>query len=605
MDISLELKSLANYIAVVGSKIGIACNTTLWGEDLVSLILWYKGGTGAPLYTVDARSAPLALSKHSPSEQRFTMDVNVMPPILYINPVREGDDGEYRCRVDYRSDRTQSFNVELRTIVPPKQVIVMDSEGQVLDGKVGPYNEGYHFVAICQSEGGRPLPSLSWWSDGASLEIRYTQLENDVLQSVYEIKQLNRTHLSKQFECKASAENGTVLLRSKTITIDMNLKPLQVKIIRPQSPLSSGHRAELECQTFGSKPAAMISWWKGSKRMDNVLNSISSDGNVTKSKLIFIPTTEDNGKHISCRAQNANLNRAIEDGITLDVHSNYSNSVRPAFLVNNLPSGTSFTLVIYAVNNKGKSSPVSLLTSTLAEPEKQMSHESIDQLSLNPLLIILIAFVGVMVIISITVVIVIRIRADRYDNINGEDHERHHNESKCETRQQDTNGFDMFTARNAKNERNAAFGQESDHSVFEMMESKRYPSRSLSESQYIYGLHSSPSPTTGNAPLQQQTVCNQLPHDISMVGDVYRAERALVSASPSVQLTGATIDFGDNSQCSRRRVAFVNEAPQTFLPEREAFVADGCSDRETPIESSAPTGAMNNLRISCDGNEVT
>ncbi|RWS28962.1 nephrin-like protein [Leptotrombidium deliense] len=102
------------------------------------------------------------------------------------------------------------------------------------------------------------------------------------------------------------------------------------------------------------------------------------------------------------------------------ITANYSNPTKPLFLVNNLPAGTSFTLIVYAVNAKGKSSPVSLVTSTLAEPEKQMSHESIDQLTLNPLLIVLIAFVGIMVVISITVVIIIRIRNDRYDNINGE-----------------------------------------------------------------------------------------------------------------------------------------------------------------------------------------
>ncbi|RWS26997.1 CD80-like C2-set immunoglobulin domain containing protein [Leptotrombidium deliense] len=181
----LFTRRLANYIAVVGSKIGLGCNTTIWGEDVGALILWYKGDTGAPLYTVDARNVPLAFSKHTPSSQRYSMDVNVMPPVLYINPVEEGDEGEYKCRVDYNSHRTQSYNVELKwsehfcaskfinfrlsvrplmarkyTIilydftVPPKNVLVMDAKGQTLEGLVGPYNEGYHFVAICQSEGG-------------------------------------------------------------------------------------------------------------------------------------------------------------------------------------------------------------------------------------------------------------------------------------------------------------------------------------------------------------------------------------------------------------------------------------------------------------------
>ena len=40
------------------------------------------------------------------------------------------------------------------TTVPPKEVIIMDAEGQRLDGAVGTYDEGSDLVLICEAEGG-------------------------------------------------------------------------------------------------------------------------------------------------------------------------------------------------------------------------------------------------------------------------------------------------------------------------------------------------------------------------------------------------------------------------------------------------------------------
>lgn len=88
----------------------------MWAEDAVSLVLWYRGDTGIPIYRVDARNMPLSKSKHLPSEplaKRIYFDVGVRPPALRIDPVTEADAGEYRCRVDYRKTRTQNYMLVL------------------------------------------------------------------------------------------------------------------------------------------------------------------------------------------------------------------------------------------------------------------------------------------------------------------------------------------------------------------------------------------------------------------------------------------------------------------------------------------------------------
>ncbi|RWS26998.1 hemicentin-2-like protein [Leptotrombidium deliense] len=170
---------------------------------------------------------------------------------------------------------------------------------------------------------GRPTPSLQWSVNGKPVAGVDSARSVDIIENRYEIRHLNRSNLLDQLECKVSDSNGTVL-RSKMLTIDMLLKPLEVRIVPFTEALSSGSKAELECLTYGSKPTAEISWWKGSKRMTDVMNVYSSDGNVTKSKVVFIPTTEDNGKHVSCRAFNTKMSNSVdaakEDGIILNVH---------------------------------------------------------------------------------------------------------------------------------------------------------------------------------------------------------------------------------------------------------------------------------------------
>jgi len=55
------------------------------------------------------------------------------------------------------------------------------------------------------------------------------------------------------------------------------------------------------------------------------------------------------------------------------LHSNYSSRDQPKFQIFNLPPGTTFTIVLYSSNSKGRSHSVSLTTSTLGEPEKHTS----------------------------------------------------------------------------------------------------------------------------------------------------------------------------------------------------------------------------------------
>ncbi|XP_076325591.1 neural cell adhesion molecule 1-like isoform X4 [Tachypleus tridentatus] len=247
-------------VGISGMKAAVPCNITPPDtNDEVSLVLWYRGDTSNPLYSYDARRGHTSPGHHSPTDSlsdRALFSVISRPAILILDPVIEGDSGTYNCRVDFRVARTRYSKAELSIIIPPKRTIVRDTNGQVLESLVGPYNEGESLTLVCESEG---------------------------------------------------------------------VRPLAVKITNKNRPLSADHSSDLRCTAGGSRPPAQISWWKGSKQLKTakvlVPPDLIANGNITVSALTIVPTSDDNGKYLSCRAENVLIpGSAIEDGWKLQVH---------------------------------------------------------------------------------------------------------------------------------------------------------------------------------------------------------------------------------------------------------------------------------------------
>ncbi|RWS08143.1 nephrin-like protein, partial [Dinothrombium tinctorium] len=297
----------AEVTSVVGAKSSLPCNTSIWSAD-VSLVIWYRGITGKPLYTLDTRrSSAITASDNIASEEsddtRFTFDTSIEPPSLVIDAVNEEDEGEYRCRIDYRVSRTRNYVIRLHVLVPPKEVIIMDEKGRRFDKIVGPIDEGSDLIVICEAYG-KPQPSVTWWtSDKTVLDDSYSITVQGASRNEYRLYSLNRSSLMLELTC---------------------LRPLEVKIISTQNALSSGRQASFECQSFGSRPRPLINWWIGSIPMIDIQETISNDGNLSTSVLSFTPSREDNGKHISCRVENPAIEHsAIEDKIQLNAKSDF------------------------------------------------------------------------------------------------------------------------------------------------------------------------------------------------------------------------------------------------------------------------------------------
>ncbi|XP_039283204.1 nephrin isoform X2 [Nilaparvata lugens] len=313
--------------ATTGGNAKLPCNLTPpSSQDRVSLVIWYKGDSKMPIYSVDVRGRALEVASHWADDKALSGRGRYMadPPMSYLilEGVNEADAGSFKCRVDFRFSPTRNSFVNLTVIVPPRKLTLLDSNGGSLQTSyIGPVMEGSGVQLTCIAVGGRPPPRVSWYRDGVMVDDTDETLSERRVKNVLIIERVERRHLGSLLTCKAS-NTDTIEPLSTTVTIDLHLRPLEVSILAEKGPLSAGHEYEIPCQTFGSRPTPVVTWWKaGRKIQSNIRESVSSDGNVTISMLIYVPKIEDSGQVISCRVMNSHFPaQVMEDSLTLNIH---------------------------------------------------------------------------------------------------------------------------------------------------------------------------------------------------------------------------------------------------------------------------------------------
>ncbi|XP_035910721.1 neural cell adhesion molecule 1-like isoform X3 [Anopheles stephensi] len=295
--------------AVEGRKISLPCPLSAPSRDKVYMVLWFKDDAGIPLYSFDVRGKPLQQARHWSAPEIFGprahFNTDTDPATLDIQDVRRHDEGVYRCRVDFRTSQTQSFRYNLSIIILPEHPVVLSQWGQQLNSsKLGPKEEGDDIVLTCRVVGGRPQPSVKWLINGILVDEQYEHNSGDVIENRLLWPAIQRSDLNSIFTCQAT---NTLLVEPKesSFVLDLHLKPLSVKIMNPQTPLVADRRYEISCESVGSRPNAIITWYKGKRQLRRAKEEILN--NTTRSELSFVPTTEDDGKLITCRAENPNV----------------------------------------------------------------------------------------------------------------------------------------------------------------------------------------------------------------------------------------------------------------------------------------------------------
>ncbi|XP_011329745.1 hemicentin-2 [Ooceraea biroi] len=305
--------------AVAGFKARMPCDIDPPIKDeTVIMVFWYKDEKdGEPIYSVDARGRQITQAKLWSHPyvfgERAVMRTNVKPAELEIEPLESTDSGVYRCRVDFKNSPTKNQKINLAVVVPPKKPVIYTGASRILAKILQPLNEGSEMSLLCEVIGGSPPPKVTWYFEGKVLDDTYTHEHEDITINRLDISKVTRDFLRARLICKA---NNTQLMTPLTseIILDVNLKPLVVNITSKRSHLSALRTYEIECLSSGSRPEAVITWWKGTHQVKHMARNFADSPNVTRSVLSYVPTIEDDGKFLMCRAENPVVpNSALED----------------------------------------------------------------------------------------------------------------------------------------------------------------------------------------------------------------------------------------------------------------------------------------------------
>ncbi|XP_012526674.1 hemicentin-2 isoform X1 [Monomorium pharaonis] len=310
---------ISDVSAVAGFKAQIPCDIDPPVKDeTVIMVFWYKDEKdGEPIYSMDARGRQIAQARLWSDPyvfaERAVMKTDVKPAELEIDPLESTDGGVYRCRVDFKNSPTKNQKINLTVIVPPKKPLIYTGASRSLAKILQPFNEGSEMSLLCEVIGGSPPPRVTWYFNDKVLDDTYTQEHNDITINRLDIPRVTRDFLRTRLICKASNTQLMTPLTSEVI-LDVNLKPLVVNITNKRFHLSALRTYEIECVSSGSRPEAVITWWKGTHQVKHMARNFADSPNVTRSVLSYVPTIEDDGKFLTCRAENPAVpNSALED----------------------------------------------------------------------------------------------------------------------------------------------------------------------------------------------------------------------------------------------------------------------------------------------------
>lgn len=303
-------------MAVEGTAVQLPCDVQAPSHDKVYMVLWFRDDAGLPLYSLDVRGKPLEEAKHTSTSEGFgtrayfrTISETAQ---LVVNDIRRHDEGVYRCRVDFRHSASRSFRYNLTVIVPPEPPAVLDHRGRQLNSTVGPHREGDNISLTCRVVGGKPQPRVRWLVNDSVVDDVSESNAGDVIENHYTRHNVSRDDLNAVLICQAVNTNLTEP-RQAALRLELNLAPLTAQITSKQQPLAADREYKVSCESAGSRPPAIITWYKGEHPLIKRTSVDNARENVTVSHLTFTPSTEDNGKELTCRAENPNITGLFVD----------------------------------------------------------------------------------------------------------------------------------------------------------------------------------------------------------------------------------------------------------------------------------------------------
>ncbi|GBM48920.1 hypothetical protein AVEN_18422-1, partial [Araneus ventricosus] len=106
--------------------------------------------------------------------------------------------------------------------VPPGKPEIRDNLGKNVQGVIRTYNEGDSLYLICESQGGKPPPALSWWRGPALIDDTFEVVTSSFLvRNELQLEALTRRDLMAELTCQASNNNVSAPVKS-SVSLDLN-----------------------------------------------------------------------------------------------------------------------------------------------------------------------------------------------------------------------------------------------------------------------------------------------------------------------------------------------------------------------------------------------
>ena len=312
---------------VVGHPISLPCEITPPAPgDSPHLILWYKDIFGTPIYSVDGRNG-IHTAKHWSDTKIFnnrekfyiTEEGGTIMAYLNISKTKPADAGPYRCRVDFWKAATRNIKISVDLAEEVNTVNLFNGKGILVTNRIISSRINGSVKITCRAFGGFPKPSIHWKiGDKHMHTVNMTERDNEVFSSI-QLNNLQIADSGKQISCFAK-NNELYPAPNVSVKVEIVLAPVRVEISRTISTFVVGKSYNLTCQVLGSNPIPTTFLWVRGNKLENIMERESRDGNIFNIVANFIPTFEDDGAFVSCRALNKYLPReAIEDQWMINV----------------------------------------------------------------------------------------------------------------------------------------------------------------------------------------------------------------------------------------------------------------------------------------------
>nr|XP_053647238.1 uncharacterized protein LOC128698835 [Cherax quadricarinatus] len=323
---------------LVDSTVALPCKATVHPHgDTPNLLLFYRQASNIPFFSYDARNGDFwraGSSKIRDAGYNGRVSLNLTQPQrvrLTLQRVTLKDQGDFTCRVDFRSSPSLTSIVKLNVYANPSIGPTVKLLGSgiletsvLLRTDVGPFFEGEKLNLSCTVIGGFPLPRVTWWQDANLLDntsyvVRSSSGERP-LHTVNEVTvgPLTRELVQVPLTCR-SENNPLSPPMDHTINIKLHMAPQRV-VLTQEAAVRAGVTERLQCKAVGAFPEANITWTLNGKKLDYTAKETRQVGSDTVSWVGFIATPKENGAVLTCTAVSSTLsNPPVSTNTTLNV----------------------------------------------------------------------------------------------------------------------------------------------------------------------------------------------------------------------------------------------------------------------------------------------